>query len=462
MRKTILILAANPKDTPKLRLDEEVREIDNGLQRAQKRDEFILKQVWATRFSDVRRAMLDLKPNIVHFCGHGSGEEGIAFEDELGDTKLVRAETLATFFDLFSESLECVVLNACYSEVQAEAISQYVNYVIGMRQEIKDKAAIEFSVALYDALGAGRSIDFAYRLACNAIRWTSLSDHLIPVMKVKAIQKGESQLDEGQTLLDSFEWNLLRENIEAQFDLDACFVRERELTSLREQLVNGVSLAIIGDFGSGKTSLLRRLCESKDHQVGYLDLAEKAIQYRSEFLRCVASALSGSDSGEIDNFRDIHENLDRNENYVLCLDNIDELVRNPTFDSSLLYELRQYTHGRGFVRGINLTIVISTKTTKLINLSPGKSPWYNNYFFRELTDLSELRLRNLLKCAGINSVDQINFCFEAAKRYLPLDFLILAYYLKTHHPISYKSYDFIKQNYESAIAYFMEVRSPIL
>ena len=42
--KTILVLAANPKDTPPLRLEEEIREIDNGLQRSQKRDEFILKQ----------------------------------------------------------------------------------------------------------------------------------------------------------------------------------------------------------------------------------------------------------------------------------------------------------------------------------------------------------------------------------------------------------------------------------
>lgn len=64
MTKKILILAANPKDTSRLRLDQEVREIDNGLQRARRRDEFILEQVWAVRRADFRRAMLDLKPNI--------------------------------------------------------------------------------------------------------------------------------------------------------------------------------------------------------------------------------------------------------------------------------------------------------------------------------------------------------------------------------------------------------------
>lgn len=98
MTKTILVLAANPKDTSRLRLDQEVREIDNGLQRARKRDEFTLKQVWAARPVDVRRAMLDLKPNIVHFCGHGEGEHGIAFEDETGNTKLIGPEALEGFF----------------------------------------------------------------------------------------------------------------------------------------------------------------------------------------------------------------------------------------------------------------------------------------------------------------------------------------------------------------------------
>lgn len=183
MAKTILILAANPKDTSRLRLDQEVREIDNGLQRARRRDEYILKQVWAVRRRDFRRAMLDFKPNIVHFCGHGSGEEGIAFEDESGLTKYMSAEALTGFFELFADKVECVLLNACYSEVQAEAIAQHIDYVIGMKQGIGDAAAIEFAVAFYDALGAGESIEFAYRLACNAIQLAGIPGHLTPILK---------------------------------------------------------------------------------------------------------------------------------------------------------------------------------------------------------------------------------------------------------------------------------------
>jgi hypothetical protein len=51
--KTILLLAANPRQTSQLRLDEEVREIDEGLRRANKREQFKLEQKWAVRWHGV-------------------------------------------------------------------------------------------------------------------------------------------------------------------------------------------------------------------------------------------------------------------------------------------------------------------------------------------------------------------------------------------------------------------------
>jgi ferredoxin len=191
--KTILILAANPKSTPRLRLDQEVREIDSGLQRARHRDEFVLRQQWAVRAQDVRRAMLDYAPSIVHFCGHGHGEAGIAMEDEMGEAQLVSADALAGFFALFADSVQCVVLNACYSEIQAQAIAQHIDYVVGMRQEIADAASLEFAVAFYDALGAGRSFEFAFKLACNAIQMAGIPASLKPVMVTRMGGQGRTQ-----------------------------------------------------------------------------------------------------------------------------------------------------------------------------------------------------------------------------------------------------------------------------
>ena len=57
-KKTILFLAANPKSSTPLRLDEEVREIEEGLKRSKKRAEFNLEQRWAVTPRDMQRAVL--------------------------------------------------------------------------------------------------------------------------------------------------------------------------------------------------------------------------------------------------------------------------------------------------------------------------------------------------------------------------------------------------------------------
>lgn len=93
--KRILVLSANPKNTGRLRLDEEVRDIEEALQRSQNRDEFEICHKWAVRPRDVARAILDYKPNIVHFSGHGEDEDGILLEDGTGQAKHVSSEALS-------------------------------------------------------------------------------------------------------------------------------------------------------------------------------------------------------------------------------------------------------------------------------------------------------------------------------------------------------------------------------
>lgn len=180
--KTILFIAANPQGTGRLRLDQELRDIAEGLQRAQKRDQFNLEQRLAVRPRDIQRAMLDVEPQIIHFSGHGGGEQGLVFEDDIGNIKFMDGSALAGLFELFADKIACVVLNGCYSEVQAKAIAHHIPYVIGMNQAIGDKAAIAFAVGFYDALGAGRDVEFAYKLGCTAIRLEGIAEHLTPVL----------------------------------------------------------------------------------------------------------------------------------------------------------------------------------------------------------------------------------------------------------------------------------------
>ena len=186
--KKILVLASSPVNQARLRLDKEFREIDEGLRRANKRDQFQLEQKWAIRPDDLRRALLDIEPQIVHFSGHGAGNDGIVVEDDNGKSKIVTTEALSNLFELCAHHVECVLLNACYSEIQAEAIAQHIDYVIGMSQAIGDKAAIKFATGFYDALGAGESVETAHKFGCIAIKLENIPipEHLTPQLKRKS------------------------------------------------------------------------------------------------------------------------------------------------------------------------------------------------------------------------------------------------------------------------------------
>ncbi|MEA5476170.1 COR domain-containing protein, partial [Pseudanabaena galeata UHCC 0370] len=182
--KTILMLAANPKNSVSLRLQEEERDIKERLRLAGYGTEPI-KSAVAVRPRDIQQSILDFDPQIIHFSGHGGNEAGLVFEDIDGNPKLISGEALADLFELFSDRLECVVLNACYSETQALAISQHINYVIGMDRKIGDRAAIEFAVGFYTALGANKPYDFAFKLGCNAIHLAGIDEAHTPQLLKK-------------------------------------------------------------------------------------------------------------------------------------------------------------------------------------------------------------------------------------------------------------------------------------
>lgn len=184
--KKILILAANPRTTARLQLEQEVREIEEGLRRSIHRNQFEIHSKWAVRPRDIRQALLDYEPNIVHFTGHGN-KDGLLVEDELGMAVRFSAKALSELFKLCASHVECVILNACYSAPQATAINKHIDYVIGMKKAIKDSASVEFSVGFYDALGAGRCIEdaFAFGRAAILAQLPDLPDYNIPILKTR-------------------------------------------------------------------------------------------------------------------------------------------------------------------------------------------------------------------------------------------------------------------------------------
>lgn len=179
-RIKLLFLAANPTDTARLHLGEEVQAIDQALQLTKFRDAFDLQQAHALRTDDLQGLLLRHQPHILHFSGHGAESGELLFQDDAGRAVAVPPQALANVFALLRDNLRCVVLNACFSQTQAAAIARHIDCVVGMSQEIADQSARAFAAAFYTALGYGRSVRTAFELGRNRIDLAGLKDEDTP------------------------------------------------------------------------------------------------------------------------------------------------------------------------------------------------------------------------------------------------------------------------------------------
>jgi hypothetical protein len=98
-------------------------------------------------------------------------DQGIAVAEQ----SHVLAELLA--FVKRDVPLRCVLLNACLTASQAQAIAEHVDCVIGTTREIDDHAAIAFATGFYRAIAFGTSIGTAFALGCNQVELYGLSSY---------------------------------------------------------------------------------------------------------------------------------------------------------------------------------------------------------------------------------------------------------------------------------------------
>lgn len=181
----LLFLAANPADTSRLQLDKEAREITHKIRAGEYHDSLELITRWAVRPDDLQQALLEVRPTIVHFSGHGSSDEAIILSGDDNTSKLVTKEALRHLFSVLKDDIQLVVLNSCYSSSQASTIAECIDAVVGMSRAIGDEAAILFSGAFYRALSFGRSVREAFELGRSSLLLEGVPEDTTPELSVR-------------------------------------------------------------------------------------------------------------------------------------------------------------------------------------------------------------------------------------------------------------------------------------
>lgn len=163
-----LIFLISPPDQEKLRIDAELRDIQEKIAEVKNpKAEVEIDYRIAARIDQIQSAILNFRPQILQISGHG-GEGSIVFEDKSGQTKLVSGDALSELVRL-SSTIQCVILNACYSKEIAQLMKDHVDCVIGCDGAVSDQAAVAFGQGFYRALAHGQGYEKAFKWGRNEV-----------------------------------------------------------------------------------------------------------------------------------------------------------------------------------------------------------------------------------------------------------------------------------------------------
>lgn len=190
--KKILMLSANPENPETQRRRKETKEIRDALKRATQGDLCELHDRPEINVDDLSQELTAIEPYIINISGNENGIEGLILEGNCENSEKLIART----FKPHKESIKCLILNGCYSNAQAIEIVHYIDFVIGISQDLEDIKVIKFLKEFYFYLGSGRNITDSYDAGYLSIQKTGLEDiKLLPTLLDKYKEEKRRDLE---------------------------------------------------------------------------------------------------------------------------------------------------------------------------------------------------------------------------------------------------------------------------
>ncbi|WP_107489284.1 diguanylate cyclase domain-containing protein [Streptomyces sp. cf386] len=169
MSVKVLLVAANPLDTGRLALDEEMRLVQERTEQSPYAAEIEFVPVWAARADDLLREINRHAPTVLHFSGHSS----LNSIDLVGTDRRAQPVSREAVLRLLgldaARSVRVVLLNSCYSAEMAKDIAHTGRCAIGTIEQWGDEQAALFSASFYRALGFGATLKEAVEQGCTSI-----------------------------------------------------------------------------------------------------------------------------------------------------------------------------------------------------------------------------------------------------------------------------------------------------
>lgn len=163
----VLLVSASPDSNERIRVDKEFTKIIEQVRASRFRDRIEFVQVQASTLGILRSRLMEHQPHVLHLSTHGTADGSLIFEADGDSSRVVAKKNFIRLLKSLKDRLRLVFLNACHSREIARDIPPTIDLAIGMRDAVNDTAAIRLSVAFYEALAFGRTVDNAFDVALS-------------------------------------------------------------------------------------------------------------------------------------------------------------------------------------------------------------------------------------------------------------------------------------------------------
>jgi hypothetical protein len=182
----VLYLTANPDMN--VRVDVEVRQVEQAVRSALHRDQVEISKWLAATPEDLLQGLNDIRPHVVHFSGH-AGAGALVFDN----ASVTDPEGRDVTYDLLARALAAtstppvlLVLNGCDTLDGAEVLLDVTPVVVAMDTSVTDLAAVTFAAKFYGAIAAAQPVEAALGQAAVALDLAELAEGWKPRLLVRA------------------------------------------------------------------------------------------------------------------------------------------------------------------------------------------------------------------------------------------------------------------------------------
>jgi hypothetical protein len=166
-----LVLAATPALPNAPNVLEEHRDVQQSIKHSRYGHTIRLDTLPAARWEDLAQYLADGTPDVLHFAGRGTPDDGPRFiTDDGGEAPAALDGLRRCVATAGASGLHLLVLNACWTGELAEELSDTVPATIGWQAEASEIHARNYARVLHRNLAAGESVAKAHTTACTMLR----------------------------------------------------------------------------------------------------------------------------------------------------------------------------------------------------------------------------------------------------------------------------------------------------